>query len=154
MAERFSILGEHPRGVMSRAERDAGDRTLKDLQIDRAFRLICPDSMYREDFLGVLRAPLTDPDEIRERQRILKIFLETPAYLDKLIEVVRRILLTKNMWDSERSRLMASRRVNPQDKNLVLWVARENLILTAHFLRIFLSAVGEIHECLNMFGAA
>jgi DNA mismatch repair ATPase MutS len=151
MAQRFTLLGEHPRGILDRAERDAGDRTVKDLQIDRAFRIICPDSMYREDFLSVLRTPLTDPDEIRERQRILRIFHETPAFLDKLIEVVRRILLTKNMWDSERSRLMASRRVNPQDKNLVLWVARENLVLTAHFLKIFLSAAEELYECLNMF---
>lgn len=154
MEERFSIISEHHRGVLDRAERDAGDRLLKDLQIDRAFRIICPDSMYREDFLNVLRKPLTDPDEIRERQRVIRTFHKNPAFLDRLIEVVRRILLTKNMWDSERSRLMASRRVNPQDKNLMLWVARENLVLTAHFLKIFLAAAGEMHECLVQFGAS
>lgn len=153
MAERFTILCEHPRGIPDRAEREAGNRTLKDLQIDRAFRLICSDSMYRESFLSVLRTPLRDPGEIRERQRILKYFHDTPGFLDKLTELVRKILLTKHMWDSERSRLMASRRVNPQDKTLVLWVARENLILTSHFLKIFLAAVGEVYECMNMFGA-
>ena len=60
MAERFTILCEHPRGILDRAEREAGNRTLKDLQIDRAFRLICSDSMYRESFLSVLRTPLFD----------------------------------------------------------------------------------------------
>ena len=154
MGERFTLIGEHPRGVLDRTERDAGDKLLKDLQIDRAFRIICPESMYREDFLSVLRTPLTDPDQIRERQRVLQTFHKDPAFLDRLIEVVRKILLTKNMWDSERSRLMASRRVNPQDKNLVLWVARENLVLTCHFLRIFLGCMEEAAECLKQFGAA
>ena len=60
MAERFTILCEHPREILDRAEREAGNRTLKDLQIDRAFRLICSDSMYRESFLSVLRTPLRD----------------------------------------------------------------------------------------------
>lgn len=154
MAERFTLIWAHPRGIMDRSERDEGDKILRDLQIDRAFRIICPESMYREDFLAVLRRPLTDPDEIRERQRVLKTFHANPAFLDRLIEVVRKLLLTKNMWDSERSRLMASRRVNPQDKNLMLWVARENLVLTAHFLRIFLSCMEEMAECLRSFGAA
>ena len=154
MGERFTVIGEHPRGILDREEREAGDKILKDLQIDRAFRTICPESMYREDFLNVLRTPLTDPDEIRERQRVLKTFHANPAFLDCLIEVVRKLLLTKNMWDSERSRLMASRRVNPQDKNLMLWVARENLVLTAHFLRIFLSVTEEMAECLKTFGAS
>ena len=111
VGERFTLIWAHPRGIMDRSERDEGDKILRDLQIDRAFRIICPESMYREDFLAVLRRPLTDPDEIRERQRVLKTFHANPAFLDRLIEAERKLLLTKNMWDSERSRLMASRRV-------------------------------------------
>ena len=153
MAGRFTILSDTPRGILSREERAEGSRVLSDLQLDRAFRTICPDSIYREAFLNVLLTPLTDPDEIRERQRILAVFREKPQLLERLIEEVRRLLLTKKSWDEERSRLMHARHVNPQDKSLVLWVARENLVLTAHFLRIFLIEVREIHEILNMFGA-
>ena len=135
MAGRFTILSDTPRGILSREERAEGGRVLSDLQLDRAFRTICPDSIYREAFLNVLLTPLTDPDEIRERQRILAVFREKPQLLERLIEEVRRLLLTKKSWDEERSRLMHARHVNPQDKSLVLWVARENLVLTAHFLR-------------------
>ncbi|MCR5681006.1 MAG: hypothetical protein K6G29_01035 [Clostridiales bacterium] len=153
MADRYTILGERPRGILSREERDRGMAVIADLQIDRAFRTICPDSMYRESFLSVLATPLTDPDEIRERQRIARYFHENPQTLDRVIEVIRRLLLSKNQWDAERSRLMASRRVDPQDKNLVLWVARENLVLTAHFARIILLSIRDIYETMNMFGA-
>lgn len=153
MADRFTILGDKPRGILSREERERGMAVIADLQIDRAFRTICPDSMYREAFLSVLATPLTNPDEIRERQRIVKYFHANPQTLEGMIEVIRRLLLTKNQWDSERSRLMASRRVDPQDKSLVLWVARENLVLTAHFARIILTSIRDIYETMNMFGA-
>ncbi len=154
MGERFTILANHPRGILSREERDAGQSVLSDLQIDRAMRTVCPEYTLRDAFLSVLLTPLTDPEEIVERQRILRLFFETPELLDRLTEALRRVLMTKNSWDAERSRLMASRRVNPQDKSLVLWVARENLVLTAHFTRIILTGLRDFHETLNMFGAA
>ena len=154
MADRFTITAEKPRGILSREERTAGAKTLADLQIDRAFRTICPDSMYREAFLSILLTPLKNQEEILERQRIIQFFAETPQSLDRLIDSLRRLLMTKNQWDAERSRLMSSRRVNPQDKSLMLWVARENLVLTAHFTRLLLTSVRDMHETLNMFGAS
>ena len=42
MAERFTLIWAHPRGIMDRSERDEGDKILRDLQIDRAFRIIQP----------------------------------------------------------------------------------------------------------------
>ncbi|MBQ4354534.1 MAG: hypothetical protein IJC71_06540 [Clostridia bacterium] len=152
MAERLTILWKTPRPVLSRAEKEEGHRTVTDLQIDRAFRLICPDTMIREAFLSALLTPLTDPDDILERQKIIAFFHESPQLLDRLTELVRRIAMTKNAWDSERSRLLASRTVNPQDKSMLLWTARGTLILTAHFFRIFISCIRDIHESLQMFG--
>lgn len=152
MAERITILWNKPRGVLTRAEKESGHRTITDLQIDRAFRLICPDTMIREAFLSALMTPLTDADEILQRQKIIEVFRESPQLLDRLIELVRRIAVTKNAWDSERSRLLSSRNVNPQDKSMILWTARGTLILTAHFVRIFLMYIRDIHESLNMFG--
>ncbi len=153
MSERLTILWNNPRGVLSREEKDGGMGVIQDLQIDRAFRLICPDTMLREAFLSVLLTPLTDPDEIGERVKVIREFTAKPELLNKLTELIRRLLMVKNSWDSERSRLFASRRVNPQDKSLLLWTSRETLVLTAHFVRIALVNIRDIHETLNMFGA-
>ena len=152
MAGRYSILWENERGVLTREEKDEGRRVITDLQLDRAFRLICPDNMIREAFLSVLLTPLTEVGEIEKRRAVVGEFHRSPGLLDKLTELIRRLAVTKNSWDSERSRLMASRRVDPKDKSLVLWVARENLVLTAHFVRIGLRIAADIHETLNMFG--
>ncbi|MBQ2725567.1 MAG: hypothetical protein IJF78_07675 [Clostridia bacterium] len=152
MSERFTILWNTPRPVLSREEKDSGMAVIQDLQIDRAFRLICPDTMLREAFLSVLLTPLTDADEIACRVKVIREFAEKPALLDKLTELIRRLMMVKNQWDSERSRLFASRRVNPQDKSLLLWTSRETLVLTAHFVRIALMNIRDIHETLNMFG--
>ena len=151
MAERFTILYDRPRVILSREEREAGERVITDLQIDRAMRTVCPEYTYREAFCSTLCTPLTNPDEIAERQRIIRFFTEKPALLERLTEQLRRVLMTKNAWDAERARLMASRRVNPQDKSLVLWVARENLVLTAHFTRIILSGMREFYDALDQF---
>ena len=123
MAERSTILWEKPRGLLTRAEKEHGMSVISDLQIDRAFRLICPDPMIRESFFSVLAIPLTDGDEIRERQKIIRTFHENPQLLDRLIDLVRRIAVTKNAWDSERSRLLQSKNINPTDKSMVLWSA-------------------------------
>lgn len=152
MSERLSILWNKPRGILSRAEKDEGHRTIVDLQIDRAFRTICPDTIIREAFLSVLLTPLTDIDEIVKRRKTIEIFSESPQLLDRLIELVQRLAVTKKSWDLERSRILASGNVNPQDKSLVLWTARGNLELTAHFLRIIIGYIREIHESLNMTG--
>ena len=154
MSERFTILWNTPRGILSREEKDAGMCVLSDLQIDRAFRRICPDTMLREAFLSVLLTPLTDPGEIGERVKVIRTFAEKPELLNKLTELIRRLMMVKNAWDSERSRLFASRRVNPQDKSLLLWTSRETLVLTARFVRIALMNIRDIHESLNMFGAS
>ncbi|MBQ8185504.1 MAG: hypothetical protein IJ037_01375 [Clostridia bacterium] len=153
MSDRLTILWNKPRGVLSREEKDAGMAVIQDLQIDRAFRRICPDTMLREAFLSVLLTPLTDENEIAARVKVVQEFAEKPALLDRLTELIRRLMMVKNSWDSERSRLFASRRVNPQDKSLLLWTSRETLVLTAHFVRIALMNIREIHETLNMFGA-
>ena len=153
MAERkLSLLWNCERGVMTREMRDAGKKVITDLQIDRSFRLICPDTVIREAFLNVLLTPCTDIEEIRQRTAVLNEFVRVPQMLDKLIELVRRILVIKNSWDSERSRLYSTRRVNPQDKSSVLWTAREGLILNVHFLRAANVHVHGIYETLNMFG--
>ncbi|MBR3998278.1 MAG: hypothetical protein IKI93_08040, partial [Clostridia bacterium] len=154
MAERSTILWEHPRGVLTRAEKEQGLGVISDLQIDRAFRLICPDPMLREAFLSVIATPLTDAAEIAERQKIIAFFRDNPALLSKLIDLVRRIAVTKNAWDAERSRLLQSRNINPTDKSMVLWSARGTLVLTAHYFRIFIGCIREMHEALNMFGCA
>ena len=154
MSERLTILWNSPRGVLSREEKDSGMSVIQDLQIDRVFRLICPDTMLREAFLSVLLTPLTDPGEISQRVKVIRTFAEKPELLNKLTELIRRLMMVKNQWDSERSRLFASRRVNPQDKSLLLWTSRETLVLTAHFVRIGLMNIRDIHETLNMFGAA
>ncbi|MGN1345597.1 MAG: hypothetical protein ACI4V1_02330 [Eubacteriales bacterium] len=153
MAERKpSLLWQKERGVLTREVRDAGKKVIVDLQVDRAFRTICPDTAIREAFLNVLLTPCTDPDEIQSRTAVLRDFARVPQMLEKLIELIRRILATKNAWDSERSRLYSTRRVNPQDKSAVLWAARENLIQTTHFLRTVTLHVHGIYETLNMFG--
>lgn len=154
MAERSTILWEKPRGLLTRSEKEHGMSVISDLQIDRAFRLICPDPMIRESFFSVLAIPLTDVDEIHERQKIVKTFCENPQLLDRLIDLVRRIAVTKNAWDSERSRLLQSKNINPTDKSMVLWSARGTLVLTAHYLRIFVNCIRDMHESLNMFGCA
>ncbi|MBP3294561.1 MAG: hypothetical protein J6N32_12475, partial [Clostridia bacterium] len=118
MSERtLSLLWKTERGVVTREMRDAGKKVIIDLQIDRAFRTICPDTVIREAFLNVLLTPCTDIDEIQHRTAVLQEFVRVPQMLDKLIELVRRVLTTKNSWDSERSRLYSTRRVNPQDKS-------------------------------------
>ncbi len=152
MSDRLSILWENDRGVVARETRDAGKKVIIDLQIDRIFRTICPDTAVREAFLSVLLTPLTDISEIQKRIAVANEFVRAPQMLDRLIELVRRIVTAKNAWDSERSRMYSARRVNPQDKSSVLWAAREALILTAHFIRTVTIHVHDIHETLNMFG--
>lgn len=152
MSERLTVLWKSARPLLTREEKDSGMAVIQDLQIDRAFRLICPDTMLREAFLSVLLTPLTDEEEISCRVKVIREFTEKPALLDKLTELIRRLMMVKNAWDSERSRLFASRRVNPQDKSLLLWTARETLILTAHFVRMAVMNIRDIHETLNMFG--
>ncbi len=153
MSERtLSLLWKTERGVVTREMRDAGKKVITDLQIDRAFRTICPDTVIREAFLNVLLTPCTDIDEIRHRTAVLQEFVRVPQMLDKLIELVRRILTSKNSWDSERSRLYSTRRVNPQDKSSVLWAAREGLILNVHFIRAVNVHIHSIYETLNMVG--
>lgn len=153
MSERtLSLLWKTERGVVTREMRDAGKKVIIDLQIDRAFRTICPDTVIREAFLNVLLTPCTDIDEIQHRTAVLQEFVRVPQMLDKLIELVRRVLTTKNSWDSERSRLYSTRRVNPQDKSSVLWAAREGLILNVHFIRSLNVQIHSIYETLNMFG--
>ncbi|MBR5313475.1 MAG: hypothetical protein IKU40_11415 [Clostridia bacterium] len=153
MPERkLSILWENERGVVTREVRDAGKKVIIDLQIDRVFRTVCPDTVIREAFLNVLLTPCTEISEIRNRTRVLNDFRRVPQMLDQLIELVRRIVMTKNTWDSERSRLYSTRRVNPQDKSSVLWAAREGLVLNAHFIRTVNVHVHTICETLNMFG--
>ena len=153
MSERtLSLLWKTERGVVTREMRDAGKKVITDLQIDRAFRTICPDTVIREAFLNVLLTPCTEIDEIRHRTAVLQEFVRVPQMLDKLIELVRRLLTSKNSWDSERSRLYSTRRVNPQDKSSVLWAAREGLILNVHFIRAVNVHIHSIYETLNMFG--
>ena len=106
MPERkLSILWENERGVVTREVRDAGKKVIIDLQIDRVFRTVCPDTVIREAFLNVLLTPCTEISEIQNRTRVLNDFRRVPQMLDQLIELVRRIVMTKNTWDSERSRL-------------------------------------------------
>ncbi|MBQ9997156.1 MAG: hypothetical protein IJP32_12335 [Clostridia bacterium] len=153
MPERkLSILWENDRGVVTRDVRDAGKKVIIDLQIDRAFRTICPDTVIREAFLNVLLTPCSEISEIRKRIAVLNECMRVPQMLDKLIELVRRIIMVKNTWDSERSRMYSTRRVNPQDKSSVLWAAREGLVLNAHFIRAANVHVHTICETLNMFG--
>ncbi len=153
MSERkLSLLWKEERGVLTREVRDAGKKVIIDLQIDRAFRTICPDTILREAFLNVLLTPSTDRDEIACRVAVLNECVRAPQMLDKLIELVRRILASKNAWDSDRARLHSTKRVNPQDKSSVLWSARELLVMTAHYVRTVLLHVGSMYETLNMFG--
>ena len=153
MPERkLSILWENDRGVMTREVRDAGKKVILDLQIDRVFRTVCPDTVIREAFLNVLLTPCTEISEIRKRIAVLNECVRVPQMIDKMIELVRRIAMTKNTWDSERSRLYSTRRVNPQDKSSVLWAAREGLVLNAHFIRSLNIHIHGICETLNMFG--
>ena len=153
MSERkLSILWKEERGVVTREVRDAGKKVIVDLQVDRSFRTICPDTAVREAFLNVLLTPCTDIAEIQNRVGVLNDFVRAPQMLEKLIELVRRIITAKNAWDSERSRLYSTRRVNPQDKSSVLWAAREGLVMNAHFIRTVHLHVHSIYETLNMFG--
>lgn len=152
MYDKLSILWTHEHGIASRERRDGAKKVITDLQIDRAFRTICPEALYREAFLSVLTEPLTDIEEIRKRTDVLSAFMDYPQLLDRLIELVRRMITLKNGWDSERSRLFANRRVKQQDKNAVLWAARETLILTSHFIRSASMITADIAESLNMFG--
>lgn len=152
MFDKLSVLWTHEHGITDRDRREAAKKVITDLQIDRVFRTICPDTVYREAFLSVLTEPLTDIDEIKKRTETLSSFREYPQLLDRLIELVRRMMTLKNGWDSERSRLFANRHVNQQDKNAVLWAARETLILTAHFIRSAAIITADIAESLNMYG--
>lgn len=153
MSERkLSILWQEERGVLTREVRDAGKKVIVDLQVDRSFRTICPDTTVREAFLNVLLTPCTDSAEIQNRVTVLNDFVRAPQMLEKLIELVRRIITAKNAWDSERSRLYSTRRVNPQDKSSVLWAAREGLVMNAHFIRTVNLHIHGIYETLNMFG--
>lgn len=153
MSERkLSILWEYDRGVMTREVRDAGKKVIIDLQVDRSFRTICPDTVIREAFLNVLLTPCTDITEIQKRIAVLNDFVRVPQMLDKLIELVRRIITAKNSWDAERSRLYSTRRVNSQDKSSVLWAAREALLLNVHFIRAVNAHIHSMYETLNMFG--
>ncbi|MGN1409147.1 MAG: hypothetical protein ACI4XJ_03125 [Eubacteriales bacterium] len=154
MSDRFTVLWEKEREVLSREERNRGAVSVIDLQIDRSFRTICPDPMLREAFLDVLVTPLQDENEIKKRCDVIREFKKTPELLVKLTELVRRLGVSKKAWDSERARLVSSRRTNPQDKSLSLLVAREQLVLSAHFLRVVFLCLREIHESLNMMGAS
>lgn len=154
MSDRFTVLWEREREVLSREERNRGAVTVVDLQIDRSFRTICPDPMLREAFLDVLVTPLQDEGEIKRRTGVILEFKKTPELLVKLTELVRRLGVSKKAWESERARLVASRRTNPQDKSLALLVAREQLVLTSHFMRTVFLCLREIHESLNMMGAS
>lgn len=152
--DRFSILWEKEIGVVTREEKSKGCDVIRDLQLDRAFRTICPDTIYRNAFLDIAAVPSKNVCEIKKRSEVIKEFAKTPAMLDKLTELIRHLLMTKTMWETERSRISSAKRANPNDKSLILWNSREQLVLTAHYIRIVFVCLRDIHETLNMMGAS
>lgn len=153
MAEKISIMFEAPPGLMTREEKETGAKLLRDLQIDRAFRLLCPDGTIREAFLTLLCRSLPTLDETLGRQKTIQLLHAHPVLLDRLIDLIRRFLMTKNAWDTERSRLFAVRRVSPSDNGLALANARQSLAMTSHFLRLFLNLLADIAAQIDAFAS-
>lgn len=153
MAQKISIAFETAPGMMTREERETGMKLLRDLQIDRAFRLICPDGTIRDAFLNILARPLPVMAETVRRQEAIRLFHTHPVLLDRLIELIRRLIMSKNSWDAERSRLYASRRVNPNDPGQMLANSKQTLILACHFLRIEIHILHEMMDAIDHFAA-
>lgn len=147
MAEKLSILWQE--ASYSPDNRKPNKNVIADLQLDRAFRTICPEFMYRDAFLDVVSERFCSIDEVIMRQELFQTFRKNENLCYELTELVRKINVTKNSWDSERSRLYSSRRTDPTDKSSALWKARENLILTAHFVRIMMNTVRSIADLIG-----
>ncbi len=153
MSTRFSLIWDEGREVITNREKRQSRAIVKDMQLDRSFRQICPDALYREVFLNVLTTPSKSPAEIKRRRDVIEEFYEKPALLDKLTEQVRRMGIIKNNWDTEKSRTSSQKHMNSHDKNVILSGVKDSLVLTAHYLQYVIVNVRDIHETLNMMGA-
>ncbi len=154
MSTRFSLIWDEGQEVITAKEKRQSRAIVKDMQLDRSFRNICPDALYREVFLNVLTTLSKSPDEIRRRRAVVEEFYEKPALLDKLTEQVRRMGIIKNNWDTEKNRTSSQRHMNSHDKHVILSGVKDSLTLTAHYLQYVIVNVRDIHETLNMMGAS
>jgi len=153
MVEKISIAFDVSPPFLTGEEKRKGMKLLGDLQIDRAVRQIIFDSAARESFLSVLCRPLPAESEAMGRREVMELFYAHPILHERLTELGRRLTVSKRAWDSERSRLLSSRKVTPGDHVRTLENAKGMLILDCHFLRIVLSILSEINNTVDHYSA-
>ncbi len=153
MIEKISIAFETFPGLMTREEKTRGMQLIENLELDKSFRKICGDGAVRESFLSVLARPLPTMEEAVGRRKTMGIFYAHPVLLERLTELARRLMMTKNAWDSERSRIASSKKVKPGDNRLLLENSRSTLIPACHFLRIVLNILSEMKNTIDHFAA-
>lgn len=153
MVRKISIAYEASPGIMTREEKTKGMRLIQDLQLDRSFRLICTEAAVREAFFDVLARPLPTMEEALGRREVVGLFHAHPVLLERLTELARRLGMSKNTWDTERARILSSRKVNPGDKGQLLANSQQTLILACHFLKIVINILSEMKSTIDHFAA-
>lgn len=153
MVQKISIAFEAFPGFMTGEEKRRGMKRLQELQIDRAFRLICSDPTVRDSFFLVLSRPLPTLAEALGRGETMELFYAHPHLLERLTELVRKLITGKTAWDTERSRMASAKKIKPGDTAQLLANAKDSLVLSCHFLKLAVRLLAEITAAIDHFSA-